>query len=167
MGPKSPALLGLNLVWILPCNSLHTFQLFQEEHLVHVVFIVLLTQLFISYVIYTEWRWWFVAGIQHLCFMVYVSIPLYLTVATVPCLNLFTFFNGCVLAQVLGGKKMKLKPLNKAVFEPQISPSFAITYFYNNCYIRFRPIPILTPHLKRWYVQIYPRINMSKSHEKT
>ena len=36
-----------------------------------------------------------------------------------------------------------------------------ITYFWNHCNIRFYPI------LAKWYVWIYPKIIMSKSHENT
>ena len=34
---------------------------------------------------------------------------------------------------------------DKAVLEPWVSLAFAITYFYNHCYIRFDPIPKLKP----------------------
>ena len=51
-----------------------------------------------------------------------------------------------------------LENKNKAVLGPQVSPAFAITYFCNHSNIRFDPIPV------QWYVRIYRRIIMYKSH---
>ena len=78
---------------------------------------------------------------------------------------------------------------NKAVLEPRVSPAFAITYFCNHCNIRFEntskyvdtltlfsknlnqrsltPGWPLTPCLLRSHVWLYPRIIVSKSHDKT
>ena len=99
-----------------------------------------------------------------------------------------------------GDKKLKWHPLpregegawsNKAVFEPWVSPAFAITYLHvcNHCNIRFEntskyvdtltlfsknlnqrsltPRWPLTPCLLRSHVWLYPRIIVSKSHGNT
>ena len=78
---------------------------------------------------------------------------------------------------------------NKAVFEPRVSPAFAITYFCNHCNIRFEntskyvytltpfsknlnqrsltPRWPLTPCLLRSHAWLYPRIIVCKSHDNT
>ena len=76
----------------------------------------------------------------------------------------------------------------KAVLEPWVLPAFAITYFCNHCNIRFEntkyvdtlilfsknlnqrsltPRWPLTPCQLRSYVWLYPRIIVSKSHDKS
>ena len=77
----------------------------------------------------------------------------------------------------------------KAVLEPCVLPTFAITYFCNHCNIRFEntskyedtltlfsknlnqrsltPRWPLTPCLLRSHVWLYPRIIVSKSHDNT
>ena len=90
------------------------------------------------------------------------------------------------------GIKELIEPIvlwNKAVLEPRVSPTFAITYFCNHCNIRFEntskyvvtltlfsknlnqrsltPRWPLTPCLLRSHVWLYPRIIVSKSHYNT
>ena len=71
----------------------------------------------------------------------------------------YIYFLQVSFSVLLKDKIKKKKKKNKAVFKPRVSPAFAITYFCNNCNIRFDPIPV------KVICAIYPRIIMSKSHK--